>query len=98
MIETLKGYCHAKEDIKKGHLLAIMQNEKEEYVVISCVESCRNCGKEGHSGCNMNVYSEQFQLLFHEVLTKFVAEYDDMAYMSAINKAKELLDIINETN
>ena len=44
----------------------------------------------------LDVYSEQFQTLFYDILTKFVNEYDDMSQMEAIKKAKELLDIINE--
>lgn len=46
----------------------------------------------------LDVYSEDFQTLFHTVLTKFVNEYEDMAYMTAINQAKELLQTINENN
>jgi hypothetical protein len=42
-----------------------------------------------------DVYSEEFQILFYKLLEKFVNEYDDMAYMQAIQKAKELLDTIN---
>jgi len=43
-----------------------------------------------------DVYSEEFQIAFYSMLEKFVNEYDDMAQMEAIKKAKELLDTINE--
>lgn len=43
-----------------------------------------------------DVYSEEFLILFYKVLEKFVNEYDDMAQMNAIQKAKELLDIFND--
>lgn len=43
-----------------------------------------------------DVYSEEFLIHFHNVLEKFVNEYDDMSQMEAIKKAKELLDVINE--
>lgn len=45
---------------------------------------------------NADVYSEEFLTHFTDVLTKFVNEYDDMAQMTLINKASELLDAINE--
>jgi hypothetical protein len=44
----------------------------------------------------LDVHSEEFQLHFYAVLTKFVDEYDDMAQMNIIYKAKELLDTIND--
>ena len=46
----------------------------------------------------IDVHSEEFLTLFHVVLTKFVEEYDDMAQMTAIQQAKQLLETINETN
>lgn len=42
-----------------------------------------------------NVLSEQEQAQFYELLEK-LANSDDMAYMSVINKAGELLELINE--
>lgn len=45
---------------------------------------------------NLEVYSEEFQTLFHEVLTRFVNEYDDMANMEVLQKASELLYLINK--
>lgn len=42
------------------------------------------------------VYEEDFLLAFQALLEKFVNEFDDMAQMNAIQKAKELLDIFNE--
>lgn len=45
---------------------------------------------------NLDVYSEEFQMIFETVLTKFVKEYDDMAQMAVIKQAKELLDTIND--
>ena len=44
----------------------------------------------------LDVYSEEFQNLFYPLLEKFVNEYDDMAQMDIIIKAKELLQAINE--
>lgn len=44
----------------------------------------------------MDVYSEEFLKLFHDVLEKFVNDYDDMAQMTAIKQAKELLDTLNQ--
>lgn len=44
----------------------------------------------------MDVYSEEFLILFHDVLNKFVDEYDDMAQMNVLQKASELLQAINE--
>jgi len=44
----------------------------------------------------LDVHSEEFQIHFHAVLTKFVEEYDDMSQMNIIYKAKELLDTIND--
>jgi hypothetical protein len=43
-----------------------------------------------------DVYEEDFIISFHGILEKFVNEYDDMAQMSAIKTAKQLLDIIND--
>lgn len=43
-----------------------------------------------------DVYSEEFLLLFHDVLNKFVDEYDDMAQMNVLQKARDLLQAINE--
>jgi hypothetical protein len=45
---------------------------------------------------DLDVYSEEFLTLFETMLSKFVEEYDDMSQMSAIQKAKELLDIMND--
>lgn len=44
----------------------------------------------------LDVYDEEFQILFYTVLEKFVNEFDDMAQMNTIQKAKELLDTIND--
>ena len=44
----------------------------------------------------LDVYSEEFQLLFYSLLEKFVKEYDDMVQMDIIIKARELLTAINE--
>ncbi len=44
----------------------------------------------------LDVYDEEFQLAFYPILAKFVDEYDDMAQMDIIIKAKELLTAINE--
>ena len=44
----------------------------------------------------MDVYSEEFLTLFHDVLEKFVNDYDDMAQMKAIKQAKELLETIKQ--
>jgi hypothetical protein len=44
----------------------------------------------------LEVYSEEFSILFLDVLEKFVAEYDDMANMAILAKANELLDAIND--
>lgn len=43
-----------------------------------------------------DVYGEEFQILFYNVLEKFVNEYDDMAGMTVLKKAQELLQAINE--
>jgi len=43
-----------------------------------------------------DVYEEDFQIAFYKMLEKFVNEYDDMAQMTSINKAKELLDTFND--
>ena len=43
-----------------------------------------------------DVDSEEFQLAFHAMLTKFVDEYEDMAQMKAMQQAKQLLDTIND--
>ena len=53
-METLKGYTYAKEDIKKGHLLAIMEDENGNYRVVNCIEICKDCNIEGHSSCNLS--------------------------------------------
>lgn len=45
---------------------------------------------------NMDVFSEEFLTLFHDVLTKFVEDYDDMSQMKAIQQAQELLETINQ--
>lgn len=45
---------------------------------------------------SLNVYDEKFLIAFYNILDKFVKEYDDMDSMSAIQKAKELLDIFND--
>lgn len=42
------------------------------------------------------VDSEEFMTTFHAMLTRIVNEYDDMAQMAFINKANELLDIMND--
>lgn len=42
-----------------------------------------------------NGLNEQEQVQFYELLEK-LANSDDMAYMSVINKAGELLELINE--
>jgi len=42
-----------------------------------------------------DVYGEEFCIAFHEMLTKFVREYDDMAQMEVLRLAKELLNKIN---
>lgn len=42
-----------------------------------------------------NGLNEQEQAQFYELLEK-LANSDDMAYMSVINKAGELLELINE--
>lgn len=44
----------------------------------------------------LDVYSEEFQNIFYPLLEKFVAEYDDMANMDIISKARELLEAINK--
>ena len=43
-----------------------------------------------------DVYEEEFLIAFHKMLEKFVNEYDDMANMTAIKQASELLDTFNE--
>lgn len=43
----------------------------------------------------LDVYSEEFSILFTKVLEKFVNEYDDMAQMETIKKAQDLLNYIN---
>ena len=43
-----------------------------------------------------DVYSEEFQGKFYEMLKKFVEEYEDMAYMEVMKKASELLEAINQ--
>lgn len=43
-----------------------------------------------------NVYDETFLISFHSMLEKFVNEYDDMAFMQAIQQAKQLLDTFND--
>jgi len=43
-----------------------------------------------------DVYSEEFQVKFYEMLKKFVEEYDDMANMGVMKKASELLEEINQ--
>lgn len=45
---------------------------------------------------NMDVYSEEFLIPFHQMLEKFVDEYDDMAQIDVIKKAGELLQAIND--
>lgn len=42
-----------------------------------------------------DVYSEEFLVAFHDILKKFVEEYDDMQNMEAIRLAQELLKSIN---
>ena len=44
----------------------------------------------------MDVHSEEFLALFHDVLEKFVNDFDDMAQMTAIKQAGELFKTINE--
>lgn len=44
---------------------------------------------------SMDAYSEEFLLLFHACLEKFVSDYDDMSQMTAIKQAKDLLETIN---
>jgi hypothetical protein len=43
-----------------------------------------------------DVYDEEFLVAFYKMLEKFVNEYDDMANMTAIHQAKQLLDIFNQ--
>lgn len=43
-----------------------------------------------------DVYDEEFLIAFHSMLNKFVEEYDDMAQMTAIRQAGELLKTFNE--
>ena len=43
-----------------------------------------------------DVYDEEFLIAFHSMLNKFVKEYDDMAQMTAIRQAGELLKTFNE--
>jgi len=45
---------------------------------------------------DMDVYSEEFQILFHTMLTRFVQEYDDMARMDIMRLSGELLEAIND--
>jgi hypothetical protein len=45
---------------------------------------------------NADVYSEEFLTHFTAVLTKFVDEYEDMAQMTLMKQASDLLDTINE--
>ena len=45
---------------------------------------------------NMDVFSEEFLTLFHDVLTKFVNDYNDMAQMTAIKQAQDLLETLNQ--
>jgi hypothetical protein len=55
---------------------------------------------EGQKTCKEllegNVYNEEFLIAFHEMLEKFVNEYDNMASMTAIQQASALLDTFNE--
>lgn len=44
----------------------------------------------------LDVYSEEFQNIFYPLLEKFVKDFDDMAQMDIISKARELLTAINE--
>jgi hypothetical protein len=43
-----------------------------------------------------DVYDEDFLVPFYKMLEKFVNEYDDMANMTAIRQAKQLLDTFNQ--
>jgi len=43
-----------------------------------------------------DVYEEEFMIAFHQMLEKFVNEYDDMQYLTAIQQASKLLDTFNE--
>jgi hypothetical protein len=43
-----------------------------------------------------DVHDELFLTSFYKMLEKFVNEYDDMAQMTAIKQAKDLLDTFNE--
>jgi len=43
-----------------------------------------------------DVYDEEFLIAFNSMLEKFVNEYDDMAYMTAIRQAQALYKTINE--
>jgi hypothetical protein len=43
-----------------------------------------------------DVYDEEFMIAFHQMLEKFVNEYDDMSNMTAIQQASKLLDTFNE--
>lgn len=43
-----------------------------------------------------DVYEEDFLIAFHTMLEKFANEYDDMAHMTAIKKAGELLKLFNQ--
>ena len=45
---------------------------------------------------DMDVYSEEFQILFETVLSKFVKEYDDMSQMEVMRLSGELLEAIND--
>ena len=42
-----------------------------------------------------DVYEEDFLLAFNQMLEKFVNEYDDMAQMTAMQQARELLETFN---
>ena len=42
------------------------------------------------------VESEEFLIAFYKMLEKFVNEFDDMAQMTAIKQAQDLLDTFND--
>ena len=44
----------------------------------------------------LDVYSEEFNILFVKMLEKFVNEYDDMSQMETIKQAGILLKTIND--
>ena len=44
---------------------------------------------------SMDVFSEEFGILLHTVVEKFVNEYDDMSQIQAIHSAQFLLKELN---